>query len=83
MALLPIAVLAGEPIRVGPGVTSPRMVRKVDPEFISEARNAGVQGTVVFVIVVNEKGRTEDIAVLSPLQSLAPQFRHWTVYAVW
>lgn len=39
---------------IGPGITSPR---------------ANIQGTVVFQLVVNEKGRPVDISVLSPSAS--------------
>ncbi len=53
--------------RVGAGVTSPRLRHTVDPSYSSEARAAGVQGTVVFQIIVSEHGEPTDITVLSPL----------------
>ena len=56
-----------EPMRVGPGVTPPRLLRKVEPEFTPEARAGHIQGTVVLQLVVNEKGRAVDISVISPL----------------
>jgi len=57
----------GEPMRVGPGVTPPRLLRKVEPEYTPSARADHIQGTVILQIVVNEKGRAADISVLSPL----------------
>jgi TonB family protein len=57
----------GDPIRIGPGVTAPRVVRGVEPEYSAEARAAAVSGTVLLQLVVNENGRATDIAVLSPL----------------
>jgi TonB family protein len=56
-----------EPIRIGPGVTPPRLLRKVEPEFTPEALAAQVQGIVVLEIVISAEGRVTDISVLSPL----------------
>jgi TonB family protein len=56
-----------EPIRIGPGVTPPRLLRKVEPEYSPTARADRIQGTVILQIVVNEKGRAADISVISPL----------------
>lgn len=56
-----------EPIRFGPGVTAPRLLYKIEPEFSSEARSANMQGTVVLQLVINEQGRPTDITVMSPL----------------
>lgn len=55
------------PYRVGPRITSPTLLSRVEPEFSAEARNANVQGTVVFHVVINESGRLEDIVTISPL----------------
>jgi TonB family protein len=56
-----------EPIRIAPGVTPPRVIHKIEPEYSPEARADHVQGTVILQIVVNEKGRAADISVISPL----------------
>lgn len=58
---------SSEPVRIGPGVSPPRLIHKVEPEYSPEARADRVQGTVILQIVVNEKGRTADISVVSPL----------------
>ena len=67
------AVIAAElsaqtvPIRVGPGVTPPHLVRKVEPEYSPLAHADHIQGTVVLQLVVSTKGRAADIQVISPL----------------
>src|ERR1700691_2878165 len=58
---------APNPIRVGPGVTPPKVQYRPEPEYSREALNAGIQGTVVFEVVVNEAGRLVNVSVLSPL----------------
>lgn len=68
-----LAVLAGHaaaqtaPMRIGPGVTAPRVIRKVEPEFSPLARANQIQGTVVLQLVVSEIGRATQIQVISPL----------------
>lgn len=54
-------------IRVGPGVTPPRLLYKVEPEYSPDARADHVQGTVVLELFVDEKGRPADITLVSPL----------------
>ncbi|HWR54472.1 MAG TPA: TonB family protein [Bryobacteraceae bacterium] len=58
---------SGDVLRVGPGVTPPRLLHKVEPEYSPSARAAHVQGTVVLQLVVDEKGRATDITLISPL----------------
>jgi TonB family protein len=58
---------SGEAMRIGPGITPPRLLHKVEPEYSPAAREEQIQGTVVLEIVVNEKGRAADISVISPL----------------
>jgi TonB family protein len=53
--------------RVGPGVTTPRLLHKIEPEYSPEARADHIQGKVVLQIVINEAGRPIDINVISPL----------------
>jgi TonB family protein len=52
---------------VGPGVTAPRLLHKVEPEYSADARADHIQGTVVLQLVVNESGRPAGISVISPL----------------
>ena len=60
-------VNSDEPVRVGPGVTPPRLIRKIEPEYSPEAQANRVQGTVVLQLVVTQQGRAADISVISPL----------------
>lgn len=55
------------PMRVGKGMTPPSVVRKVEPEYSQQAREAGLQGKVLLSIVVTEEGRADKIEVVSPL----------------
>jgi TonB family protein len=54
-------------IRIGPGVTPPPLLHKVEPEYSPDARADHIQGTVVLLLAVNEKGRPTGISVISPL----------------
>lgn len=56
-----------EPFRVGKGVTPPKLLHKVEPKYSSEASAAGVQGTVILELVVDEKGLPVNIQLLSPI----------------
>jgi TonB family protein len=58
---------SSEAMHIGPGVTPPRLIHKIEPEYSPEARADHVQGTVILQLVVNEKGRPADISVISPL----------------
>ena len=54
-------------IRIGPGVTPPRLLHKVEPEYSPGARADHIQGTVVLELAVDEQGRPTGITVISPL----------------
>lgn len=64
-AQLPVA--SDEPVPVGNGVSTPHLLRKVEPEYSPEARSNRIQGTVILALVVNQKGRASDISIVSPL----------------
>ena len=49
------------------GMTPPKLIFKVEPEFSEEARKAKFQGTVVLSIEVDESGRTRTPQVVSSL----------------
>jgi TonB family protein len=55
------------PVRIGPGITPPRVLRKVEPEYSPLARADRVQGSAVFQIIINDRGIPQDIQVISPL----------------
>ena len=58
---------AEKPVAMGPGVTPPQVVKKIDPAYSRQAEKDHLQGTVVLRLVVTAKGLPADITVLSPL----------------
>ena len=54
-------------IRVGAGVTPPRLLHKIEPEYSPVARADHIQGSVVLQLAVDEQGRAVGITVISPL----------------
>lgn len=50
--------------RVGNGVSSPTVLRRVDPEYSEEARKAHVSGTVLLSVVVDTDGRARNVSVI-------------------
>jgi TonB family protein len=56
-----------EAVRGGPGITPPKAIHRVEPEYSEEARNARVQGMVVLQTVIDKAGRPTRITVLSPV----------------
>src|ERR1044071_5584099 len=58
---------SGDHPRNGAGMTPPKVIRKIDPTYSPEARSAGVQGSVLFELFVDENGLPAEIRLLSPL----------------
>jgi protein TonB len=57
----------GDIYRPGNGVSQPRLLREVKPQYTSDAMRAKVQGTVVVVCVVRADGTITDVRVARPL----------------
>jgi TonB family protein len=53
--------------RPGPGITAPKVVRKIAPYYTAQARRALVQGTAVLEVVVDEHGMPTRISTISPI----------------
>lgn len=53
--------------RVGNGVTSPKLISKVEPTYTQEARAARIEGTVALRIEVDAEGVPQNIIVLQTL----------------
>jgi TonB family protein len=53
--------------RVGGGVSPPRLVKKVEPQYSIEARKARLEGTVLLRVIVGANGKTRDLQVLRGL----------------
>jgi TonB family protein len=60
--------LADGPYNVGDGVSEPRILYKVDPQYTDAARMAKLSGVVHLKIVVDVDGRAKDIQVLSGIE---------------
>ena len=58
---------ADDVFRPGPGVSAPKVVRKVEARYTQQARRALVQGTVVLEVVVDESGSPTRISTISPI----------------
>lgn len=48
---------SGPVYKIGEGVSGPRLLKKFEPEYTDEARNAKWQGTVALLLVVDEAGK--------------------------
>jgi protein TonB len=55
--------------RPGSGVTVPRVLREVKPQYTSDAMRAKVQGTVLLQCVVKPDGSVGDVQVVRSLDS--------------
>jgi TonB family protein len=53
--------------RVGGGVSSPKVIKEVEPEFSEEARKAKYTGTVLVRVVIGPDGNVRSASVLSPV----------------
>jgi TonB family protein len=49
--------------RVGDGVTPPKVISKVEPDYSEEARDAKVEGRVILEVVIRPDGRAHNIGV--------------------
>ena len=57
----------GGAFRPGNGVSQPKLLHKVEPQYSEDARKAKWQGTVTLSLVVNEQGKPVEIKVTKPL----------------
>ncbi|HUX11283.1 MAG TPA: energy transducer TonB [Terriglobia bacterium] len=48
-------------------VTPPKVTYKIEPPYTREARMAGVQGTVILAVIVDDKGRVTSERIIRPL----------------
>ncbi len=59
--------IGGGVFRIGGGVSSPRLLSKVEPEYSEEARKAKYQGTVMLAVEVWEDGIAHNIRIIRSL----------------
>jgi TonB family protein len=77
------AVPQEEVRRVGNGVTAPKLLRKIEPEFSEEARAAHHSGTVTLYVQINPEGKAVNMRVLHSLgmgldEKALEAVRKWT-----
>jgi TonB family protein len=49
------------------GVVPPTVITRTDPEYAEPARKAGLEGTVVVSLLIDEQGLPQDVAVVKSL----------------
>lgn len=54
-------------LKVGAGVSAPALLYKVQPAYTEEARQAGIEGTVVLYVEINPEGRAVNPKVIRSL----------------
>jgi TonB family protein len=57
----------GGPYRPGSGISPPRLLREVKPDYTEEARQRNIEGEVVLEIVVRQDGSVGDIKLIDGL----------------
>lgn len=72
IAFLGVTALEGQPAAsgpytIGPGISPPSVISKVDPSYSPEALEARLQGVVVLSLVVQTDGAATDLSVVRSL----------------
>jgi TonB family protein len=72
----------GAPMRIGGGVSAPKIVDRAAPAYSEEARVARIQGNVVLSVVIDEQGLPRDLKVVRPLgygldEKAIEAVQHW------
>jgi TonB family protein len=68
--------------RVGSGISAPTVIRRVEPQYTDEARQARVVGTVILQAVIQTNGTADIVKVVKPLplgltQSALEAIQQW------
>ncbi len=66
-----VPALAGEKektYKVGNGVSAPEPIERHEPQYTKEAKEAGVEGTVVLKVEITSEGRVENVRVVKGLR---------------
>ncbi|MDR3765347.1 MAG: energy transducer TonB [Acidobacteriota bacterium] len=59
--------IGGGVYHIGGGVSPPRIIHRVEPEFSDEARRSKYQGTVTLHVIIGTDGKPHDITVVQSL----------------
>lgn len=54
--------------KVGDGVSAPEPIERQQPQYTKEAKEAGIQGTVVLSVKITSEGLVDDAKVVKSLQ---------------
>ena len=54
--------------RVGGGVTAPRLLHKIEPQYTEEARGGKIQGTVVLMVDIDPLGTATNVEVIRSVE---------------
>ena len=70
-------------VKIGPGITPPKIISKVQPSYPVDAKKAKHEGVVVVAAVIGTDGKVENIRVLKSVdpsldQSAMDAVRQWT-----
>jgi len=79
----PVTTLPAQTYRIGAGVSSPKLISKVDPVYSEPARHARLEGRVTLVMIVDSSGRATSIAMVDPLglgldEAAVAAVKQWT-----
>ena len=85
LGLMSAAPRAQKVYEAGDGVSLPKVEHEVKPEYTSEAKSAGIEGTVMLSTVVRADGTVGDVAVAKSLdatrgldQQAVKAMKQWT-----
>lgn len=65
----PETVVGSKIYKMGNGVSAPRLLGKVEPEYTQEAKDAHIEGKVLLSVVIYPDGKAHDINVVEGLPS--------------
>jgi TonB family protein len=77
------AAQAQDALKVGPGVTPPKVISKVNPTYPVDAKKAGHQGIVQLALIIGSDGKVENVRVVKSVdpsldKSAVDAVRQWT-----
>ena len=78
--------MGGGPYRVGGGVSDPRLVSRIDPEYSDDARKGRIEGAVELLVIVRADGTVQVDSVRKSLgygleQNAIAAVKKWTFLA--
>jgi TonB family protein len=81
-SVAPVTNAGGSALRIGGGVSAPKLISQSEPGYSEEARAAKIQGSVLLSVVVDEQGSLRDIKVVRPIgygldEKAIETVQHW------